>query len=192
MRGNRRPKREAGQSLVEFAVGALVLVLLVAGAGEIGRAFYFAVAIQGASREAARSAIWFSPGDVGTPNPDLSDSAILASVNDSLAGSGLVAGFRSQSGCLEGQDGNGYHNPPYADAAYPTDLNTAAVYACYQKPGSSVGTGTLATPDASYVGGEVQVSVLVAYGLATGLLRDQFGSGIHLVSTSHMRIQGAP
>ena len=187
-----RPGREAGQSLVEFAVGSLVLVLLVAGAGEIGRAFYFAVAIQGASREAARTAIWFSPSNLGTPNPDLRDSAILASVNASLAGSGLTAGFRSQAACLDGQDGNPDHNPPYADAAYPADLNAALVYACYRKPGAASGTGTLPAPDSSYVGGEVQVSVLVSYGLATGLLSDQLGSGIHLVSTTHMRIQGAP
>lgn len=190
MRDLRRPGGQAGQSLVELAVGSLVLVLLLIGAGELGRAFYFAVSIQGATREAARSAAWFSPGDFYRPNPDLSDGAILASVDASLAGSGLTAVMRPQASCLTG---TGPHNGPrYADSAYPDTTNLAWVYACYQKPNGGGQVGTLAAPDPAFKGGEVQVTILLDYGMATGFFRDQMVTpGVHLAATTHMRIEGS-
>ena len=190
MRENASPsRRQRGQSLVEFAAGSLVLVLLLVGAGELGRAFFFAVSIQGAAREAARSAAWFSPGDITNPNPSLSDAAILASVNGTLAGSGLSAVSRPQDDCLAG---SGFEDgPPYADADYPTTPNLVWVYACYQRP-DSTRVGRMAAAPAGYAGGEVQVTLLVEYGPATGFFVNQLGrSGIHLNATTHMRIQGS-
>jgi Flp pilus assembly protein TadG len=46
--------RRSGQALVEFAIALPVLVLLVAGMLEMGRAYSFAVATSDAARDAAR------------------------------------------------------------------------------------------------------------------------------------------
>src|SRR6266446_2497027 len=55
--GRRRAHR--GQSLVEFALILPVLALLVLGAVDLTRAFYYYIALENASREAARVLIDF-------------------------------------------------------------------------------------------------------------------------------------
>jgi Flp pilus assembly protein TadG len=47
-------KEERGQSLIEFAFGALVLIVLLAGIVDLGRGFYSYVVIANAAREGAR------------------------------------------------------------------------------------------------------------------------------------------
>jgi len=190
MRARPTRRSQRGQSLVEFAAGSLVLLLLLVGAGELGRAFFFAVSIQGAAREAARSAAWFSSGNVSTPNPGLNDSSILDSVRDSLSGTGVTAVSRPGPNCLAGAAP--HDNPPYDESAYPVAAGEAWVYACYRQPGGGSPTGEMAAPDPAYLGGDVQVSILLSYGLATGLLKSQLGiSGLHLAASTHMRVQGS-
>jgi len=48
---------EAGQSLIEFALALPILLLLLLGIADLGRAFYFTVVIAGAAREAAAYAV---------------------------------------------------------------------------------------------------------------------------------------
>lgn len=47
-------RRERGQSLVEFAIAAFVLLLLLAGIVDLGRGFYSYVVITNAAREGTR------------------------------------------------------------------------------------------------------------------------------------------
>src|SRR5258708_30938433 len=53
-------KRQRGQSLVEFAISSIVLLLLMMGLLDLSRAFYFSVNLQGAAREGARHGAWFN------------------------------------------------------------------------------------------------------------------------------------
>src|SRR5438093_9790830 len=53
-------RRQRGQSLVEFAISSMVLLLLAMGLIDLSRAFYFSVSLQGAAREGARHGAWFN------------------------------------------------------------------------------------------------------------------------------------
>ena len=48
------PHRHRGQSLVEFALILPIMALLFLGAVDLTRAFYYYIALENASREAAR------------------------------------------------------------------------------------------------------------------------------------------
>ena len=60
------PKNEKGQSLVEFALVVPLLLLLVVGIFEFGRAWMTRNVMTGAAREAARIAAVEAPGGDGT------------------------------------------------------------------------------------------------------------------------------
>lgn len=49
-------RREAGQAAIETALVSLVLLLLFAGAADVGRMFYHYIAVTNAAREGARTA----------------------------------------------------------------------------------------------------------------------------------------
>src|SRR2546429_9181450 len=65
---------QRGQSAVEFGASAIVLVLLLFGLIDLGRVFYFAVGLTGATREAARHASWFVPPPSGGASPGTNPS----------------------------------------------------------------------------------------------------------------------
>src|SRR5207247_3028184 len=50
---------QRGQSTVEFGISAVVLIFILFGLIDLGRAFYFGVGLQGAAREGARAGTWF-------------------------------------------------------------------------------------------------------------------------------------
>jgi hypothetical protein len=54
-----RPRAHTGQALAEFALILPVMALLVLGAVDLTRAFYYYIALENASREAARVLIDF-------------------------------------------------------------------------------------------------------------------------------------
>src|SRR3979409_1434614 len=118
----RRP-RERGQSLVEFAISSLVLILLLMGLLDLSRAFYYAVNIQGAAREGARHGAWF---DTATrSNKYLDDDAVMLAVRQAMAGAGFngtnlpLPPQVKSAACLSPADGNFFNNKPYAAAAAP-------------------------------------------------------------------------
>ena len=53
-----------GQSLVEFAIGASLLLLLLAGVIDLGRGFYAYVVITNAAREGTRYGASYPEGDI--------------------------------------------------------------------------------------------------------------------------------
>src|SRR5437763_6333002 len=110
-------KRQRGQSLVEFAISSIVLLLLMMGLLDLSRAFYYSVNLQGAAREGARHGAWFSTS--ARNNNFLDDADIMSAVNAGINGSGLTANFVPSGGCLSPTDGNPFNNKPYANAAYP-------------------------------------------------------------------------
>src|SRR6266705_1965982 len=90
--------RQRGQSLVEFAISSIVLLLLMMGLLDLSRAFYFAVNLQGAAREGARHGSWFDTAS--RSNTYLDDADIMDAVNSALAGSNLTGTYQSAGGCL--------------------------------------------------------------------------------------------
>ena len=194
----RTPTRQRGQSLVEFAISSLVLILLLMGLLDLSRAFYFAVNLQGAAREGARHGAWF---DTATrANKYLDDDDVMLAVDQALAG----AGFNGTNlplpvqvktgGCLNPTDGNTFNNKPYAAAAVPPSTGQLYVYICYTYPGGAIQKGTMPTAplDSSWRLGDINVSLVMNFALVTPLIQNLFGNGIPLVYNEHFTIQGQP
>src|SRR5258708_17479593 len=122
---------QRGQSLVEFAVSSVVLLLLVGGLVDIGRSIYVSEALSNAAREGARHGAWF---DAPTQShPYLYDNQIKSAVDAELASISLPAAVLKNPGtpCPTATDGNSYHNPPYPSSAYPATANQPWLYICY-------------------------------------------------------------
>ncbi len=161
---------------------------LLFGLIDLGRVFYFDVGLQGAVREGARQASWFDP-DTNT-NPNLSDDAIKSSVDAILTKSGLPVSVLQNPGatCPSPTDGNAAFNPPYADSAYPADVNAPALYICY---GNTPGLDLASAPtDNSFKGTDVNVILVMSFGFASGLLSGVFGNSMHIVANTHMTVGG--
>jgi Flp pilus assembly protein TadG len=189
-----RRRRQRGQSLVEFAISSIVLLLLMMGLLDLSRAFYFAVNLDGAAREGARHGAWFSTNL--RANNFLDDGDIKIAVQQSLGGAGLAPTPMPQGGCLAGTDGNVNNNKPYPASAYPTTPQAVNLYICYTAPASAGGgqVGQLLSPptDNSWRLGDINVSLLMNFQLITPLIQSLFGNGINLAYNEHFTIQGKP
>jgi Flp pilus assembly protein TadG len=191
-------KRQAGQSLVEFAISSIVLLLLAMGLLDLSRAFYFAVNIQGAAREGARHGAWFNTAS--RANKYLDDADIMQAVDQAMAGAGFdgvtypVPQQITTGGCLTPTDGNALNNKPYAASAFPTGAQAVYVYICYTQPGGAAQLSSMPTPpgDASWRLGDVNVAILLNFQLLTPMIQSLFGTGIKLVYNEHFTIQGQP
>src|SRR5258705_5977518 len=190
--------RQRGQSLVEFAISSIVLLLLMMGLLDLSRAFYFAVNLQGAAREGARHGSWFDTAS--RSNIYLKDSAVMDAVNSALSGAGFdgttlpLATQIKPAGCLSPTDGNAFNNKPYNAANYPAATQRINVYVCYTYPGGGLQLGSLATAptDNSWRLGDINVSLLMNFGLITPFIQSIFGAGIPLTYNEHFTIQGKP
>src|SRR5436305_13513566 len=80
-------RRQRGQSLVEFAISSMVLLLLAMGLLDLSRAFYFSVSLQGAAREGARHGAWFNTAS--RENNYLDDADVMTAVREGLYGAGF-------------------------------------------------------------------------------------------------------
>ena len=176
---------QRGQSLVEFAVSSVVLLLLVGGLVDIGRSIYVSEALSNAVREGARHGVWF---DAGTQShPYLYDAEIKATVDSELASIGLPASTLKNPGatCPNPTDGNAYHNPPFGSSAYPATADQPWLYICYNNsPGLDY------TSPATNLGQlDINVIVLYTYGPLTPLVQSQFGV-FRVAVNQHMTVQG--
>lgn len=186
-------RRQRGQSLVEFAISSIVLLLLMMGLLDLSRAFYFAVNIEGAAREGARHGAWFNTAS--RANNYLDDNDIKIAVNQALAGAGLVGTPVPQGGCLAPTDGNAFNNKPYPASAFPATPQAVNIYICYTAPGvGGFQTGQMANAptDNSWRLGDINVSLLMNFQLITPLIQNLFGAGINLAYNEHFTIQGKP
>lgn len=183
-----RLSRQRGQSSVEFALAAIVLLLLALGLTDLGRVYYFGVGLTGAAREGARQASWFDPG--AGNNPYLDDSDIKTAVDGVLTNSGLPPSVLQNPGttCPSTSDGNAQYNPPYTDDTYAGGLNQPLLYICYDNtPGLDRATPPL---DNSFKGKDVNVILVMSFGFATGFMQGVLGSSVHMATNTHMMIGG--
>src|ERR1700694_2454390 len=98
--------RQRGQSLVEFALSSVVLLLLVGGLVDIGRAIYLSEALSNAAREGARHGASFdAPRQSHTW---LTDAAIKSVVDAELATVSIPPSVLKNPGstCPAPSDGN--------------------------------------------------------------------------------------
>jgi Flp pilus assembly protein TadG len=156
-------KKGRGQAMVEFAISVPILVLLVAGTIELGRAYTFAVATSDAARDGAR----YVAGKTSTTNgPGLTNMCNL--IKADLVS--VVPTFTCPAGVT--QVG---HPPPFvAGTDYTTPAAGQAVVAVYC--GSSANcTGSVTTLYQS------EVDVYVYYGFSDLNL---LGGGITISGSS--------
>ena len=187
MQDRRSPAR--GQSTVEFGVSAVVLIFILFGLIDLGRAFYFDVGLLGATREGARQGSWFD--QPSATNPYLYDTAILNSVNAILTQSGLPHAQLQNPGttCPSPSDGNAEHNPPYSSSAYPpsSTVDQPLLYICYANtPGLDLSAAPL---DNSYKGTDLNVILVMNFGFAGGYLSGALGT-VQMVANTHMSVGG--
>ena len=187
-----RGRKQRGQSLVEFAISSIVLLLLAMGLLDLSRAFYFAVNLQGAAREGARHGAWFDTAS--RANIYLDDTDVMTAVNQSLSGAGLTGVQVKTGGCLAPADGNPAGNKPYPASAFPATPGAVNVYICYTYPGGSPRVGTMSSQptDNSWRLGDINVAVLMNFQLITPFIQNIFGNGIDLAYNEHFTIQGKP
>ena len=177
---------QRGQSLVEFAVSSIVLLLLVGGLVDIGRSAYVSEALSNAAREGARHGAWYDAPDLS--HPYLDDADIKATVDSELATIGLPASVlrNPSTTCPNPTDGNGYHNPPYPSSAYPTAAGQVWLYICYSNT-----SGLDFTSPATNQGQlDLNVIVLYTYGPITPLVKSQFGI-FQVAANQHITVQGS-
>jgi Flp pilus assembly protein TadG len=188
----RQGRGQRGQSLVEFAISSIVLLLLMMGLLDLSRAFYFAVDLQGAAREGARHGAWFNTA--ARANLYLDDADIMSAINAGLSGSGLTGTFVASANCLVPSDSNTFNNKPYAASAFPASPQAVNVYICYTQPGGGTQTGTMPSHpnDNSWRLGDINVSLLMNFQLITPFIQSLFGNGINMAYNEHFTIQGKP
>jgi Flp pilus assembly protein TadG len=187
-------ENQRGQSLVEFAISSMVLLLLAMGLIDLSRAFYFSVSIQGAAREGARHGAWFNTA--ARQNNFLYDTEVMKAVKSALYGAGFVDSQINnvrQANCLLPSDSNVAGNKPYPAAAYPATSQTVNVYICYTDPyGNQSGMRDLPPADNSWRLGDINVAILMNFQLITPLIQGLFGNGLLLAYNEHFTIQGKP
>src|SRR5258708_10221640 len=112
---------QRGQSLVEFALSSVVLLLLVGGLVDIGRAIYITEALSNAAREGARHGVWYQASN--RSHPYLKDSEIQSVVAAELAPVSIphsVPKHASGTTCPPSSHANEHHTPPSPTPTYPT------------------------------------------------------------------------
>jgi Flp pilus assembly protein TadG len=136
---------QRGQSLVEFALSSVVLLLLVGGLVDIGRAIYVGEALSNAAREGARHGVWFDPST--RTHPYLYDAEIKSVVDAELNAIGIP--------------GSTLKNASGTTCPSPSDGNTAGT--------------DFTSPALNQSQNDLNVIVLYAYGPLTPLITAQFG-----------------
>jgi len=180
-----RRRGQRGQSLVEFALSSVVILLLVGGVADIGRSVYVSEALSNAAREGARHGVWFNAPALS--HPYLDDAQIKSAVDANLAADSIPASALQNPGktCPSTTDGNTVHNPPYVSSAYPGTAGQAWLYICYNNtPGLD-----FTSPATNQSQLDLNVIVLYTYSPFTPLISKQFGI-FHLAANVHMTVQG--
>lgn len=171
--------------MVEFALSSVVLLVLVSGLVDIGRAVYVSEALSNAAREGARHGIWYDSSKLS--HPYLYDAEIKSAVDAELATISLPASVLKNpvTTCPAGLD-NTVQNPPYASSAYPTTANQPWLYICYNHNAATDYT----SPPSGVGRQDLNVIVLYVYAPLTAMVNTQFTT-IRLATNVHMTVQGS-
>jgi Flp pilus assembly protein TadG len=172
MRCRRLCYSRRGQALVETALLIPLLMLLVMGSADLGRVFYYSIAVTNAAREAARQGTYYDP----TTNTNAFDGygAVLAAArNDVPSDVTLTLATIAPLHCLTG-------SPSSWSANYPTDPNTGYVYICFDGQDNPA-------PDAAV--NTIQVTILYNFQPVTPLASIVGASSVHVEASTTMQVQ---
>ncbi len=154
---------------------APVLFLMVLGASDLSRLFYYSTAITNAAREGARHGAYFDPTLPG--NTYATDSAIFSAVNSEGSYLSLSEPCHPNTSCT----GVLTNCPsyPYAADLYPpaSAANTGYVFVCFNN-------STTATTAA--VGQPIRVTILYSFQPVTPII----GSMVHAAASTEILTQG--
>ena len=170
-RPSRRPAGRKGQAIVETALLLPIVMFLVMGSSDLGRAFYYSIETTNAAREGARQGTYFDPrtqSNVYDTYPAVFN-AVKAEAPD------LALSVPAATRCLAGA-------PSSWGAYYPTTANTGYVYICFDQ------NDTQATP------AQDTVNVMILYNFQPVTpIADLVGSSyVRVVSNITMQVQQRP
>src|SRR5436305_5198911 len=118
-----RLSRSRGQAIVETALLLPILMFLTMGSADLGRVFYYSIAVTNAAREAARQGTYYDP--ISNGNEFDNYGAVLAAARQEVPSDvTLILPTIAPTHCLTGQ-------PSAWSANYPSDPNTGYVYICF-------------------------------------------------------------
>jgi len=163
-----------GQAIVETALLLPILMLLVMGTADLGRVFYYSIAVTNAAREAARQGTYYDP----TTNSNSFDSysAVLAAAQKEVPSDvTLNTPAASPSHCLTGQ-------PASWSAYYPSQPNTGWVFICFDGNDAQTVAATQT----------IQVTILYNFQPVTPLGSVVGASSVHVDASTIMQVQKQP
>jgi Flp pilus assembly protein TadG len=168
---HRLPRSKRGQALVETALVLPILMLLVMGSADLGRVFYYAIAVTNASREAARQGTYYDP--ISSSNSYDTYAQVLAAAQHEVpADVTLSLPSTSPAHCLTGAPSSW---GPY----YPSQPNTGYVFICFDGNDSQSGPAQQT----------IQVAILYDFSPVTPLAQVVGSSLIQVEASTSMQVQ---
>src|SRR5437667_11417144 len=113
-----RLSRSRGQAVVETALLLPILMLLVMGSADLGRVFYYAIAVTNSAREAARQGTYYDP--ISGSNAYDSYAQVLAAAQKEVPSDvTLILPASTPSHCLSGAPSSwSIYYPPEPNSRY--------------------------------------------------------------------------
>lgn len=171
MRCHRLTYSKKGQAIVETALLLPILMLLVMGTADLGRVFYYSIAVTNAAREAARQGTYYDP--ISNSNAYDTYALVLAAAQQEVpADVTLNPPVSSPSHCLTGQ-------PSSWSAYYPGQPNTGYVYICFD------GNDSQSSPAQQ----TIQVNILYNFAPVTPLAGVVGADMVQVVASTTMQVQ---
>ena len=170
-----RSRNKRGQALVELALMSLPLFLIILGASDLSRLFYYSTGITNAAREGARHGAYFDPTAPG--NTFDTDAGVYAAVSAEGAYLSLTEPCHPNTVC----SGSLTNCPtyPYASDLYPpvASPDTGYVFICFNN--------TTTTTTAA-VGQPIRVTILYSFVPVAPLL----GTVYHAAASTEVLAEG--
>jgi Flp pilus assembly protein TadG len=171
MRAQRLSHSRKGQAIVETALLLPILMLLVMGSADLGRVFYYAIAVTNSAREAARQGTYYDPISAGNAY-DSYGQVLAAAQNEVPSDVTLSLPASTPSHCLTG-------NPSSWSIYYPTQPNTGYVFICFDGDDSQTVAATQT----------IQVVILYNFSPVTPLAQVVGASLIQVEASTTMQVQ---
>ncbi len=170
MRCHRR-SRSRGQAVVETALLVPILMLLVMGTADLGRVFYYSIAVTNAAREAARQGTYYDPLSASNAY-DTYGQVLAAARNEVPADVTLNYPTSSPSHCLTG-------SPSSWRVDYPTQPNSGYVYVCFDGNDSQSGPAQQT----------IKVTILYSFAPVTPLASVVGADLVQVLASTTMQVQ---
>lgn len=171
MRCHRLTHSRKGQAIVETALLLPILMLLVMGSADLGRVFYYAIAVTNAAREAARQGTYYDP--VSASNAYDSYAQVLTTAQNEVPSDvTLSLPASAPSHCLTGA-------PSSWSIYYPSQPNTGYVFICFDGNDSQSAAATQT----------IQVTILYNFSPVTPLAQVVGASLVQIEASTTMQVQ---